>query len=97
MRSDKDLLRIRVTAYSLVDLDLERVESDPRWEQIALRYDLNDPESKTQALFEYLGSYVSQELLFDSNFMPSTNGPAGLFITDMEDVTHGNHKGSTIA
>lgn len=96
MRDMNDLALIRVTVTGTVSLDLERVESDnPRWETISHKYDLGDPEQKKQALFEYLASYLSGERLFDSSFMPSTNGPADLFITDMEEVTNGNANGSS--
>jgi hypothetical protein len=91
MRDMNDLIAIKIKLQGTVSLDLERVEEDnPRWENIAHKYNLGDPEQRKQALFEYLASYLSGERLFDSSFMPSTNGPADLFILDMEDVTNGN-------
>ena len=96
MRDMTDLALIRVTLTGTVNLDLERVENDnPRWETISHKYDLGDPEQRKQALFEYLASYLAGEKLFDNEFMPSTNGPADLYLTDMEDVTNGNANGNS--
>lgn len=84
MRSPDDLIRLRVTTYALVDLDRERVEEDPAWDEVSKNFDLEDPEQSKQALFRYLGFYINREQLFDSKFMPATNGPADIFITNME-------------
>ena len=96
MRDMNDLIEVKVQLQGVVSLDLERVEEDnPRWETISHKYDLGDPEQRKQALFEYLASYLAGERLFDSSFMPSTNGPADIFVLQMEDVTNGNANGST--
>lgn len=89
MRTKEDLVRIMVSSYSIIDLDWERIEEDPEWSMVSSAFDLNDQEQKMQALFRYLGNYVSRDQLFKATFMPSTNGPANLIITDMEDVTNG--------
>lgn len=93
MRSPEDLIRLRVSIYSLVDLDRERIESDPAWEEVSKHFDLTDPEQSKQALFRYLGFYVNREQLFDSKFMPATNGPSDLFITDMTMIDGNTEKG----
>lgn len=92
MRGPEDLIRIKVMMEAIVDLDRERIVEDPAWAAIADNIDLNDPEQREQALFVYLGLYIrrEQKKLFDSVFMPSTNGPADMTIKDMEDVTNGN-------
>lgn len=95
MRDMNDIAQIQVQLQGVVSLDLERVEEDPRWDTISRKYDLNDPEQRKQALFEYLGSYIAGERLFDSSFMPSTNGPADLFILDMEELSNGNGNGAS--
>lgn len=99
MRTPEDLILVKVTLSALVSLDLERITEDPRWAQIADNVNLNDPEQREQALFQYLGSYISREReqLFDSVFMPATNGPADLTVEKMEDVTNGNSTSSTSA
>lgn len=84
MRSPEDLIRLRVTLYALVDLDKERIESDPAWDEVSKHFNLEDPAQNTQALYRYLGFYINREQLFDNKFMPATNGPSDLFITDME-------------
>jgi len=96
MRGPEDLILIDVYLKSTVSLDRERIVEDPAWAAIADNVDLNDPEQREQALFRYLAQYISRgnEKLFDSVFMPSTNGPADLTIIRMEDVTHGNSNSS---
>lgn len=84
MRSPDDLIRVRVTMYSPIYLDKERIESDPRWEEVSRHFDFSQPGQKEQALYQYLGLYINREQLFDSRFMPASNGPADIFITDME-------------
>lgn len=84
MRSPDDLIRLRVSTYTLVDLDRERIESDPAWDEVSKNFDLEDPDQNKQALFRYLGFYINREQLFDSKFMPATNGPSDIFITNME-------------
>lgn len=84
MRSPEDLVQIKVSLYSIISLDMERIEMDPAWIEVCQRVDLEDPEQVKQALFQYLGLYISREELFDNRFMPATNGPANVIITDME-------------
>ncbi len=97
MRTPEDLILIDVTLKARVSLDLERIVEDPRWASIAHKVDLNDPEQREQALFQYLGSYINREheQLFDTVFMPATNGPSDLIVEKMEDVSNGNGSSNT--
>lgn len=97
MRTPEDLILVKVTLSALVSLDLERIIEDPRWATVADNVDLNDPEQREQALFQYLGSYIGREReqLFDTVFMPATNGPADLTVEKMENVSHGTHTSSS--
>lgn len=88
MRGMEDLLLIRVTLSSTISLDRERITEDPQWAVIADNIDLSDQKQLEQALFAYLARYINRgnEKLFDSVFMPSTNGPSDLTIEKMEIV-----------
>lgn len=88
MRTLEDKILVRVKMSSLISLDLERIVEDPVWASIADNVDLNDPEQREQALFNYLGSYIRRHQLFGgcNVFMPSTNGPSDIEIIEMEDV-----------
>lgn len=88
MRGPEDLILIKVSLSSTISLDRERIIEDPQWAAIADRIDLNNTEQREQALFEYLARYINRgnEKLFDSVFMPSTNGPSDLNIEKMEVV-----------
>lgn len=86
MRTPEDHIKIKLTAYSVFDLDWERIETDPGWIMVSSKFDIDNPEEKKQALFLYLGYYIAREQLFDSQFVPCTNGPADLHILDMEVV-----------
>lgn len=90
MRSQEDLIQVKVTLNATISLDRERIIEDPAWAAIADNVDLNDPEQREQALFLYLAGYINREQLFDSVFMPSTNGPADIRVEKMEDVSDGN-------
>lgn len=84
MKSPEDLVQVKVSLYSIISLDKERIETDPAWAEVCSRFDFDDPEQVKQALFQYLGLYISREELFDYRFMPATNGPSAILITDME-------------
>lgn len=86
MRGPEDLILIKTTLSSIISLDRERIVEDPAWAAIADNVDLNDPEQKEQALFAYVRQYIHRgnEKLFDSVFMPSTNGPSDLRVESME-------------
>jgi hypothetical protein len=94
MRGPEDLITIRVTLSATISLDRERIVEDPAWASIADNVDLEDPEQKDQALFQYLASYIRREQLFDSVFMPSTNGPSDLVLENLEEVKNGNDASS---
>lgn len=86
MRTQEDLIEIEVMMRSKVSLDRERIIEDPQWASIADKVNLDDPYELKQALFSYLGSYISRQQIFggESIFMPSTNGPANIRIVNME-------------
>lgn len=94
MRSPEDLVRIRVKLSAVIDLDRERVVEDPAWAAVADPLDLSDPEQLEQALQLYLAAYLRREMLFDTLFMPSTNGPAEVSIDEMEVIRGTGDKGS---
>jgi hypothetical protein len=90
MRTNEDLVKVRVHLYAIADLDWERIEADPHWDLIAQGFDLTDLEQRKQALFRYLGRYLASEKLFAQQPVYGTNGPSELFITDMEVIANGN-------
>lgn len=94
MRSPEDLIQVQVKLSATISLDRERITEDPAWASIADNVDLNDPEQVEQALYLYLGQYITREKkqLFDSIFMPSTNGPADIIIDDMKELHNGGNK-----
>lgn len=89
MRTDDDIVQVKMTLAASVSIDLERVEEgDPMaWQQASLGLDLSDPIQKQQAIFKYLGMYLSRELLLTQ--CPSTNGPGELWPIEMEVVKYG--------
>lgn len=95
MRSPEDLIEVEVVLSSVISLDRERIIEDPVWASIADNVDLNDPREREQALFMYLGSYITRCQMFGGSiFMPSTNGPSDIKLIEMEDVTNGNSNSS---
>lgn len=96
MRTPEDLIKVRVALVADVSLDRERITEDPAWASIADKIDLNNPGQVEQALYLYLESYIHRQQLFGEQiFMPSTNGPADIRVTHMEDVSNGNGSGDT--
>lgn len=87
MRSEEDILQFRVKMLCGVSLDMERIEEDPQWEFLTRALDMSNAEIKKAAVETYLAKYISQEILLTN--MPSTNGPASLYGTEIEWVEKG--------
>ena len=77
MRNQDDILIVRFDVSGSVSLDMERVEQDPVWMDIARQADITTEPSRTNALLAYVNIYLSRSTLLED--MPSTNGPADLF------------------
>jgi hypothetical protein len=90
MRTEEDIIRVRVGLSGILELDLERIELDPNWRQIAMTYDLNDSQERAKALMAYVSHYVVRERFLRE--MPSTNGPGELNLLQME-VVYGQPDG----
>jgi hypothetical protein len=94
MRTQEDLILVRVNMTALVSLDLERITEDPAWAAIADNVNLSDSDQREQALFNYLASYIQRHQLFGGSvFMPATNGPSDINIINMEEITNGTSNG----
>ena len=89
MRSEDDIVQVKMTLAASISLDMQRIEEDDpvAWEQASSGMNLNDTEEKKQALFRYLGLYIARELLLTK--CPSTNGPGEIWPMDMEVVKYG--------
>jgi hypothetical protein len=83
MRNDNDRVKIKVQAYFIADIDLERVEQDPRWQLMTERLDLSDKEVINEQLFKYVNSYIlaGPQVLTNA---PFTNGPSDIWVSTME-------------
>ncbi len=77
MRDLNDITLVRFDMTGSVELDLERVEEDPAWQNVSMKYDLRDLEQKAEALAEYLRHYLTRETLLANT--PSTSGPATIY------------------
>jgi len=86
MRCPEDLIQVRVLLGSTISLDRERIVNDPAWAAIADKLDLTNSEELERALHLYLSSYLRREELFDSVFMPSTNGPASVEVLQIQQI-----------
>ena len=87
MRTQEDLIEVRVEMVSTISLDRERIIEDPAWAAIADNINLEDKEQVEQALFLYLKSYIIRQQLFGACiFMPATNGPSDIEVKSMEEV-----------
>ena len=84
MKSFDDLLHVRFNLVGLVTLDMERIEDDPKWQRIAMNYDLTDNESKKVAIGRYLNTYLSKDDVLAN--CPATNGPADLITSNIESM-----------
>lgn len=82
MRSEEDIVEVRIEMSSLLSLDWERIENDPIWIQIGNDCNLSDPAQRHQALLRYIGAYIGLEKFFRD--CPSTNGPASVWAHNME-------------
>lgn len=82
MRNKNDRLQVKVQAYFTVDIDLERVEEDPRW-QMMNKEELTDTEKAKQQLFSYINQYIlaGPKLLTNA---PFTNSPSDVWVSKME-------------
>jgi hypothetical protein len=89
MRTDQDIVQVRMSLVASISLDLQRIEEDDPvvWQQASEGIDLEDPVQKRQAIFKYLGMYLSRELLLTE--CPSTNGPGEVWPIEMEVVKYG--------
>lgn len=76
MRTESDIVSVSFQISGLVQLDWERVEEDPVWNQVVAGRPLDTPEEREFLLREYLNRYLSNEVLLMNT--PSTNGPASL-------------------
>lgn len=72
-RGLEDLMDVAVPLIGHISLDMERVESDPIYQQY-----LMVSESPTEALGQYIVFYVTREAFLQR--VPSTNGPGHLAI-----------------
>jgi hypothetical protein len=82
MRTEEDILRIQVQLYGHIELDWERIESDPNWRQISQPFDLSNETERQLAVHQYVSHYVLRERFLRD--MPSTNGPGDIRLTEME-------------
>lgn len=87
MRDDTDITLVRIVLSGTISLDWERIEADPAWVFVTAGMDLSDPEDRKQALFKYIGAYLSRQLLLTD--CPSTNGPGQVWPIEMEVVSGG--------
>jgi len=89
MRSDEDIIQVRMTLAASISLDMQRIEEDDSlvWQQASADMDLTDPDQKKQAVFRYLGLYIARELLLTG--CPSTNGPGETWPIEMEIIKYG--------
>jgi hypothetical protein len=78
MRSEADVITVRVNLVGSVELDWQRmVEDDPNWARVSTGWDLEDPLQLQAAIHSYLMHYIARERFLRD--MPTTNGP-GLLI-----------------
>lgn len=73
-------LSFRVTGR--VQLDLERAQEDPWWEQYTRGLDLSDPIQFQQAVSNYVSAYLAKENLLSE--APFTCGPADVYNINIE-------------
>lgn len=76
MRNDQDIKKVTISLTGTVEIDLERVESDPYWELVAGRFNIQDPAQFKQALEQYICRYLGQETVME--YAPFTCGPAAI-------------------
>jgi len=71
-----------------VQLDMDRAQEDPWWDQFTQGLDLNDPIQFQQAVSNYVSAYLTrEELLSDA---PFTCGPANVYNIHIEVLNGGN-------
>lgn len=87
MRTDADVLRLGLLFLGRVEIDLERLESDPVWRSIIS----TAPDLRT-GLQEYILHYTLREKLF--TYMPCTNGPGSLELKEIIEENHADESGT---
>ena len=89
MRNDNDRIKVKVHCYLVADLDLERVEEDPRWQHMSKPLP-DDPEAAKKQVQDQLFSYINQYILSGPQLLtnaPFTNGPSDVWVTSMERIS----------
>jgi hypothetical protein len=90
MKTEEDIVRIRLSLVGEFEIDIDRIVEDPVWRTISSRYDLSIEVQWQQALEEYVAHYIIRERFLAK--MPCTNGPGSLqTIQPMEVRYHGDH------
>jgi hypothetical protein len=77
MRDLNDIVMIRFDLSGSVEMDMERVEEDPAWSMVEMKYDVRNPDQRKLALEEYLRNYLQRETILEMN--PATSGPATIY------------------
>jgi hypothetical protein len=94
MRSEEDIVRVKIELTADIELDMQRmVEDDPVWLQISHGAELDDPLQRQEAFRLYLSHYIVRERFLSG--MPSTNGPGSMRLNKMEVSFYGDHSNST--
>lgn len=76
------ILDVTFTVFGRVQIDLERAEQDPWWDQSAQGLDLNDPIQLQAAVSNYISAYLRHEDLLSN--VPWSCGPASVYNTKIE-------------
>lgn len=83
MRSAQDIISVQATITRRLTLDLERIESDPVFSQVAqqLGYAAGDPLTE-----ELVGAYLQHYIVRDQfpHQTPTTNGPGDIDAIQLE-------------
>ena len=87
MRTEDDIVLIKMNLYATAIIDLERVEQDPVWLAISSKYDFTISSELKQAIQEYVSAYISREFILTE--CPSTNGPGEPRVITMEVLFNG--------
>ena len=80
MRNENDIVRLTFSLEGSIELDLERIETDPIWQTITRNQNLEDLEMRKFLLETYVVRYLCSEELLKR--VPSTNGPADIYATN---------------
>jgi hypothetical protein len=82
MRDERDIKTVKIEIMAMVEIDLERIESDPLWPTLARGRNLEDTSQLKSAIEQYICRYLGQENLLEN--APFTNGPAATMGTNAE-------------